>query len=188
MQLRIQMSQIFHSWILHKKMLDHTSLHKQHGGGAAGGNRMCHGWLLCAGHLMQSHLPYSIGLGSVIMDGFEMLICPRRPEGSVSVNNAASALCAPRNSPSSATGLAELKGEHKGFQYINVYKQRRYFIYICVTVVPHISLCSVLFTETVQGGAFSHISEAKPKLCFVLPLTRSFLLLQGILNLCQTFP
>lgn len=90
---------------------------------------MCNGWLICAGHLMQSPLPYSIGLGSVIMNGFEMLIGPRRPEWSVLVNNAASA---PGNSLSSATGLAELKGgHHQWFQYTNVYEQREYFIYIC---------------------------------------------------------
>lgn len=45
------------------------------------------GWLLCAGHLMQSHLPCSIGLGSVVMNGFETLICPRRPAWSVLVHN-----------------------------------------------------------------------------------------------------
>lgn len=102
---------------------------------------MCHGWLLCAGHLMQSHLPYSTGLGSVIMNGFEMLICPRRPEWSVSVNNSASAPCAPGNSPSPASGLAELKGgQHQGFQYTNVYKQRGYFIYICSCCSAYIAL------------------------------------------------
>lgn len=166
-------------------MLDHSSLHKQHGGGAVGGNRICNGWLLCAGHLIQSHLPYSIGLGSVIMNGFKMLLCPRRPEWSVSVNNSASSLCAPGNSPSSATGLPELKGEL--CFGIQMYASRGSILYTYVTVVLPISLCSVLFIETMQGGAFSHISEAKPILYFELSLTRSFLLLQGILNLCQRF-
>lgn len=102
---------------------------------------MGHGWLLCAGHLMQSHLPCSIGLGSILLNGFEMVICPRRPARSVLVNNVcASALSALGSSPITATGLAELKGgRHKGFHYTNVYKQRGY-IYICVNVVLYISI------------------------------------------------
>lgn len=66
------------------------------------------------------------------MNGLKCLYAPGGQNGVFQSIMHASVLSALGNSPISATGLVELKGErHKGFHYTNVYKQRGY-IYTCM--------------------------------------------------------